>query len=157
MREPIQLKIESRHSDYGADAGGYSVLKFNGKWVGRIDYRNNAEELLAAVRDLQAWKDEQLQVESEWEPQDVGRELGVELGASIRRSILPKVQELKAQLKGWMKENGPGGWIDNLRKDKASLLYALKELLYHTEMRGDANKLLAVGKAQKAIEEAEAA
>jgi hypothetical protein len=32
-----------------------------------------------------------------------------------------------------------------------ALLEALEELLYHTEKRGDANKLLAVGKAQQAI------
>jgi hypothetical protein len=36
------------------------------------------------------------------------------------------------------------------------LLYALKELLYHTELRGDANKLLAVAGAEAAIAKAEA-
>jgi hypothetical protein len=38
-----------------------------------------------------------------------------------------------------------------LQADRDALRDALELLLYHTEMRGDANKFLAVGKAQKAL------
>ena len=56
-----------------------------------------AERLVTrtAERDAaQAWKDSQLLVESEWDPQKVGKLLGVAWGASIRRNIEPKIAEL---------------------------------------------------------------
>jgi hypothetical protein len=43
------LEIESRHSDYGQDAGGYSVLRFGGAWIGRIDNREAAQKLVDYV------------------------------------------------------------------------------------------------------------
>jgi phage FluMu protein gp41 len=42
------VEIESRHSDYGPDAGGYSVLRVDGVWVGRIE----GPEARQAVRKL---------------------------------------------------------------------------------------------------------
>jgi hypothetical protein len=33
----MKLEIESRHSDYGADAGGYRVLRLDGAYVGRVE------------------------------------------------------------------------------------------------------------------------
>jgi hypothetical protein len=47
-----RLEIESRHSDYGADAGGYAVLRFDGEWVGRVN-RATAEKLIAYVEQLE--------------------------------------------------------------------------------------------------------
>lgn len=48
------LTTESRHSDYGPDAGGYTILRFNGEWVGRIDYRETGEKLVACFATLTA-------------------------------------------------------------------------------------------------------
>lgn len=51
----MKLEIEHRHSDYGPDAGGYSVLRFNGKLIGRVETENRAtaEELTAGFACLQ--------------------------------------------------------------------------------------------------------
>jgi hypothetical protein len=48
----MKLEIESRHSDWGEDAGGYSVLRFNDEWVGRISNREAAEKLIQHVDSL---------------------------------------------------------------------------------------------------------
>lgn len=53
------LKLESRHSDYGEDAGGYSVLRFRGKWLGRVDDREVADELIAYIASLTDERDRQ--------------------------------------------------------------------------------------------------
>jgi hypothetical protein len=50
------LEIESRHSDYGQDAGGYAVLRFDGEWIGRCDDREAAAKLIAYVAALKAGK-----------------------------------------------------------------------------------------------------
>jgi hypothetical protein len=45
----MKIEIESRHSDYGPDAGGYSVLRIDGVWIGRIESsegRKAVEELI---------------------------------------------------------------------------------------------------------------
>lgn len=47
---------------------------------------------------LQRWKEEQLEVERQWDIQEVGRELGVGLGQHIRSEILPRIRMLKAEL-----------------------------------------------------------
>jgi len=54
-------------------------------------------KLTAEVERLEQWKREQLLVESKWNPQEVGRELGIGLGNSIRAEILPAVLNLKAE------------------------------------------------------------
>lgn len=46
---------------------------------------------------LQRWKDEQMFVESQWDAQAVGRELGMVAGTDIRRNILPCIVELKKE------------------------------------------------------------
>ena len=58
-------------------------------------------QLLASQAEcerLREWKRQQLQVESEWDPQAVGNALGIQWGASIRAGILPAVQTLSAQM-----------------------------------------------------------
>jgi hypothetical protein len=55
--------------------------------------------LLDENEQLKQWKREQLFIESEWNPQEVGRELGIRWGKSIRAEILPAVLKLKAAAK----------------------------------------------------------
>lgn len=50
------------------------------------------------LEELRRWKKEQMQVESEWDAQAVGRELDLPLGSSIRAGILPAVKKLRQQL-----------------------------------------------------------
>lgn len=52
-------------------------------------------ELKSEVAELKAWKDEAIQVESEWDCQAVAEALNIPLGQSIRTNILPKIIELK--------------------------------------------------------------
>lgn len=49
----IDLKLESRHSDYGDDAGGYAVLRFNGEWLGRVANYKLAEQLIKEIKALE--------------------------------------------------------------------------------------------------------
>ncbi len=49
-----KLEIEHRHSDYGEDAGGYSVLRFNGDWVGRVSDSKVAQDLVREFERLQS-------------------------------------------------------------------------------------------------------
>lgn len=44
MKKP-EIEIEHRHSDYGADAGGYSILRINGVWIGRIEDQTGKDEV----------------------------------------------------------------------------------------------------------------
>jgi hypothetical protein len=57
------------------------------------------KKLEGELADLRAWKESALLVESEWDVQAVGREIGVDLGESIRPQILPYIKRLKATLK----------------------------------------------------------
>ena len=50
------------------------------------------------VHQLMLWKEAQLYVESQWEPQRVAKLLGVPLGEDIRVSIEPRIVALKAEL-----------------------------------------------------------
>jgi hypothetical protein len=52
------------------------------------------EKLTEERDDLKRWKEEMLQVESEWDCQKVGKILGIGLGQSIRKNIEPKIREL---------------------------------------------------------------
>jgi hypothetical protein len=58
------------------------------------------EQQLGQVREekeeLRRWKAEQLQVESEWSPQRIGKLLGLPLGSSIRAGIEPAIRKLLA-------------------------------------------------------------
>lgn len=48
----MKLTLEHRHSDYGADAGGYSVLKLDGEWVGRVIDDEVAKKLVREFKRL---------------------------------------------------------------------------------------------------------
>lgn len=53
----MKLEIESRHSDYGPDAGGYRVLRLDGKYIGRVEDYALGEKLVKAVDDLTVERD----------------------------------------------------------------------------------------------------
>jgi hypothetical protein len=54
--------------------------------------------LLAEIDRLKRWKSEQMAVESSWDPQAIGQELGLPLGSDIRPQILPAIVDLKREL-----------------------------------------------------------
>lgn len=57
----MKIEIEHRHSDYGADAGGYSVLIIDGVWIGRIEDKegkNKIKELISFIQVLQEHKND---------------------------------------------------------------------------------------------------
>ena len=56
--------------------------------------------------------------------------------AELRR--LQKENEyIRSALKGWIKENSPGGWIGDLRAQRDALLEALKEAAKALEIAAD--------------------
>ncbi len=50
------------------------------------------------VQGLEAWKNEAMAVESEWDCQAIARELDLPLGTSIRRELMPAIKALKAKV-----------------------------------------------------------
>ena len=65
--------------------------------IAALEEANNS--LAARVAELEAWKESALAIENLWDVQAVGREIGVDLGESIRPQILPYIKRLKATLK----------------------------------------------------------
>jgi DNA repair exonuclease SbcCD ATPase subunit len=69
------------------------------KWC--YEDRKRITEELTAVTDqrdrLQRWKDEQLAIEIKWNPQAVGRLLGMTVGDEIREGIEPAIRSLIEQ------------------------------------------------------------
>lgn len=63
-----------------------------------VALKNRLAMAEAARDELRRWKDEQLAVESSWNPQAVADALGIVHGAPIRENILPLVEVLKDQL-----------------------------------------------------------
>lgn len=55
-------------------------------------------ELMGDLELLRGWKKEQLQVEAQWDVQQVGTEIGMKIGIDIRPGILPAIQRYKAAL-----------------------------------------------------------
>jgi hypothetical protein len=55
--------------------------------------------------DLAQWKREACEVEGQWSVQDVGHEIGAQLGEDIRPLILPFIQSLKADFIAMKAEN----------------------------------------------------
>jgi len=55
----MKIELQSRHSDYGEDAGGYTVLKLDGVWIGRVEgptARLMVEELIKYIQRLEEEK-----------------------------------------------------------------------------------------------------
>lgn len=61
---------------------------------------------------LRAWKHEQLQVESQWDVQAIGKLLGLKLGDHVRPAIQPAIERLVAALRpfaeAFRKRDDPG-------------------------------------------------
>jgi hypothetical protein len=55
---------------------------------------NTIDDVIKERDDLKRWKEEMLQVESEWDCQKVGKILGIGWGQSIRKNIEPKIREI---------------------------------------------------------------
>jgi len=107
------LKIEYR-SRYCNGVGGWELIG-EPSWLDHNEYRiapsqesNESAfdqerrfhaETKAKLKDLERWKQEQLEVESTWDDQAVAKEIGLTVGKSIRPAILPFIQETKAKLK----------------------------------------------------------
>lgn len=72
-----------------------------------LEYNKVQREMIAlrAQRDaLARWKAEALAVESEWDPQEVGKLLELPLGASIRPRIAPCIHIFKTALERIVKD-----------------------------------------------------
>jgi hypothetical protein len=59
---------------------------------------NHGSPTALRLQELERWKREQLAVERSWDPQAVGKLLGMTLGTSIRKNIQPEIEKLQAQL-----------------------------------------------------------
>jgi hypothetical protein len=46
----VKIEIESRHSDYGSDAGGYSVLRIDGVWIGRVEGQEARDKVAELIQ-----------------------------------------------------------------------------------------------------------
>ena len=73
------------------------------QWAARDKWETQATERVKTLQHevewLNAWKTEQLAVESTWDPQEVAHELGLKFGVPIRAEILPRIKDLKDALK----------------------------------------------------------
>lgn len=60
-----------------------------------LEFMQKELETLRTERDaLLRWKTEMLQVESQWDPQEVAKLLQIRLGANVRVEIQPKIEGL---------------------------------------------------------------
>jgi hypothetical protein len=82
-----------------------------------------AEYYRREAQDLARWKREYLAVESQWNPQEIGRLLGVEWGEMIHRAIEPGIKRLieerdryKALVESADNEGGSMMWTSDHRK-----------------------------------------
>ncbi len=93
----LRRKMEAEYGKGGFDLPAHWVFAFAG-YEARIEAARDAEldRLRARVAEVETWKRESMAVESEWDCQAVDRELGLRLGTSIRREILPAVMALKS-------------------------------------------------------------
>lgn len=59
------------------------------------------DKVLSEHDELRVWKESCLKVESAWDPQEIGRLLGIPLGEDIRANIKPKIEELLRRVEAW--------------------------------------------------------
>lgn len=60
---------------------------------GQVTY----EELEKTCYELERWKQEQIEVENQWDRQAVAREMDLPLGKAIAPNILPFIKKIKAE------------------------------------------------------------
>jgi hypothetical protein len=70
--------------------------------------------------------------ELESDPESQYRKAAAEL-----RRLHAENEYIRSALKGWIKENSPGGWIGDLRAQRDALLEALKEAAEALEIAAD--------------------
>lgn len=93
--EPVSLREAadspngsiSRIHQYDADACCQRIA----------DLERQLAEVTEQRDQLERWKREQLAVDGSWDPQEVGRLLGMPLGADIRANIKPGIEKLMEQ------------------------------------------------------------
>ncbi len=76
------------------------------------------------IEKLQRWKDQILQMDSEWDVQAVGKLLGLTLGDNIRPAIQPGIEKLHALLQEWIEtvqHVDPGVYGDMIDKTRIVL------------------------------------
>ena len=59
---------------------------------------NHGSPTALRIQELERWKAEQLEVEASWDPQAVGRLIGLPLGYPIRPSIQAAIEDLQANV-----------------------------------------------------------
>lgn len=59
---------------------------------------NHGSPTTLRLQELEHWKEEQLEVERSWDPQAVGKLLGMALGTPIRQNIQPAIEKLLSRL-----------------------------------------------------------
>lgn len=77
-------------NDYGFDSFQEDVMFEAWQARGRLEAERIAE--------LEAWKNEAIKVETEWDTQATGKALNIPLGRSVRANILPKIEALTLQV-----------------------------------------------------------
>lgn len=90
--------------------------------------KSELDQLQSQVSRLEQWKSEQLQLESMWNEQSVGRLLGVRLGEMIRPNIEPKIIELLGRISELERRNKELSSQDGRRFGR---MEAAKALLEH--------------------------
>lgn len=70
-------------------------LGYTSYQLGPYTTNDVVDELRREVEELREWKRQQMLVESQWDEQEVGRELGMAIGTPIRENILPLLRQLK--------------------------------------------------------------
>lgn len=68
---------------------------FESYQLGPYTTNDVVDALRREVKELREWKRQQMLVESQWDEQEVGRELGMAIGTPIRENILPLLRQLK--------------------------------------------------------------
>lgn len=100
-----RLEIESRHSDYGDDAGGYRVLRFNGEWIGRITNYEEADRLLIYVASLEARNDDLTFAIDHWKVTTENLQKEIAEKESVIRGLEKENDDLRCLVSG-MEESG---------------------------------------------------
>lgn len=73
------------------------LLAINRGYIADKEQLQSALDAVTRERErLLGWKESQMQVEQEWNPQSVAKLLGITPGRSIRANIAPKIRELLA-------------------------------------------------------------
>jgi|GEM_PF-5244355 len=91
-------RTEPKVDNFDHQPGDFGTVPFD-TYQRDMDSMTARAEAAEAERDtLKAWKESSMKEWADLDIQGIGKALGVRLGDSIPLSVLPKIQELKAQL-----------------------------------------------------------